>query len=115
LFAVADAMHAEAVALSNAVKVADHFGVGLVVFETDCCNLQRAMISSAYDLSPIGVIITDINFIQASVVFSPLFCNKPAHELAALGIGVVHGDHVLWTTSYPNSVSRLVTGDSAVS
>jgi hypothetical protein len=56
-----------------------------------------------------------MNFIQASVVFSPLFCNKPAHELAALGIGVVHGDHVLWTTSYPNSVSRLVTGDSAVS
>jgi hypothetical protein len=32
VFAVADAMHAEAVALSNAVQVAEHFGVGRVVF-----------------------------------------------------------------------------------
>jgi hypothetical protein len=32
------------------------------------------MISPAYDLSPIGVIITDMNFIQESVVFSPRIC-----------------------------------------
>jgi hypothetical protein len=107
--------------LSNAVQIAEQLGVDRVVFETDCSNLHRALISLAYDLAPIGAIINDLkyrmmlNFIEASVVFAPRICNKPAHELAALGVGVAHGDHILWTTSYPNSVTRLVTGDLAMS
>jgi hypothetical protein len=114
-------MHAEAVALSNAIQLAEHIGVGRVEFETDCINLQRALQSSDYDLSPIGAIITDlkfrlrIGFIEARIVYTSYNCNKPAHELAALGVGVAHGDHLWWTTSYPNSVIRLVTGDLAVS
>jgi hypothetical protein len=53
-----------------------------------------------YDLAPINVIIDDLkftlnlNFIEASVVFAPPICNKPAHELAALGVGVAHKYHV---------------------
>jgi hypothetical protein len=48
------------------------------------------MVSLEYDLSPIGAIINDLqvricfNFIEASVVFAPHSCNKPAHELAVL-------------------------------
>jgi hypothetical protein len=47
---------------------------------------------SEYDLAPVGVIISDLkfrlsfNFIEASVVFAPRSCNKPSHELAALGV-----------------------------
>jgi hypothetical protein len=54
-----------------------------------------------------------MNYMEASVVFAPR--NKSAHELAALDVGVAHGDHSLWTPSYPSSVTRPVTGDLAVS
>ena len=72
-------------------------------------------------MSPLAVLFADMryklctSFIDASVVFAPRECNKPAHELAALGTGVALGDHVLWTMSYPYSVTRLVTSDFAVS
>jgi hypothetical protein len=56
-----------------------------------------------------------MNFIEASVVYTPRYCNKPAHELAALGGRVAHGEHNLWMSNYPISVTHLVTGDLAVS
>jgi ribonuclease HI len=40
---IIDAMHAEAMALSNAIQVAEQLGVGRVLFETDCSNLRPAM------------------------------------------------------------------------
>uniref|UniRef100_A0ACD5UGW9 Uncharacterized protein n=1 Tax=Avena sativa TaxID=4498 RepID=A0ACD5UGW9_AVESA len=116
-----DALHTETLPLSYAVQVAEQLGVGRVIFETDCSNLHRALVSSDYDLAHIGTIISDLkfrlhmNFIDASVVYAPRICKKPAHELAALGVGVAQGDHAMWTTSYPSSVTRLVTGDLAVS
>jgi hypothetical protein len=55
-----------------------------------------------------------MSFIDVCVVFVPRNCNKPAHELAALGVGVAHKDHLIWTTFYPNSIIRLVTCDLAV-
>ena len=54
------------------------------------------------------------NFIDARVVFAPRGCNKSAHELAALGLGVAQDEYSLWTSSYPRSVTRLVTGNLAV-
>jgi hypothetical protein len=39
----------------------------------------------------------------------------PAHELAALGLGIAHEEHVMWTSSFPTIVTRMVTGDSTVS
>jgi hypothetical protein len=91
LFMIADAMHAEAMALSNAIQVAEQLGVGRVVFETDCLNLKQAINSSDYDYASLGILITDLkfrlrmSFIDARVVFTPRVCNKPAHELVALG------------------------------
>jgi hypothetical protein len=114
-----DAFHAEATALSHAIQVADSLGVGRVVFETDCINLKYAMTTNDYSLAPIGNLITDlkyqlrIGFIVASVVYVSRCCNKPAHELAALGVGVP--EQTLWMSGYPTSVTRLVTGDVAVS
>jgi hypothetical protein len=54
-------------------------------------------------------------FIDSRVVYTPRVCNKPAHELAALGVSVDVQDHVLWTMSFPSSVTRMVTSDLAVS
>jgi hypothetical protein len=121
LINVTNAFQAEAIALSNAIDVADRLGVGKLTFETDCINLKNAMTSSGYDFGLMGILLGDLKFrlhtcfIDASVVYAPRGCNKPAHELAALGVGIAHGDHVLWMSSYPNSVTRLVTGDRAMS
>jgi ribonuclease HI len=49
LINVTNAFQAEAIALSNAIDVADRLGVGKVTFETDCINLKNAMTSSEYD------------------------------------------------------------------
>jgi hypothetical protein len=56
-----------------------------------------------------------VDFIEAAVKYVPRSCNWPAHELAALGVGIASKDHVLWRASYPTVVTRLVTGDSTVS
>ena len=34
----------------------------------------------------------------------PIVVKDPAHELAALGVGEVHGDHVIWTMDFHNDV-----------
>ena len=117
---MADALHAEGTTLSHAIQVADQLGMGKVIFETDCINLKHAMTTSEYEFTPIGVLVNDmkfrlqVNFIDASVVYAPRACNKPAHELAALGVGVAHGDHVIWSTSFPSSVTCLMTDDYTV-
>jgi hypothetical protein len=56
-----------------------------------------------------------MNFIEARVVFLSRVCNKPAHELAAMGIGEVSDNHVIWTSNFPTDVKCLVTDDYAVS
>jgi ribonuclease HI len=118
---ISDSMHAETMALSHAVQIAEQLGVGRVIFETDCANLQRAINSSDYDFAPLGVLFSDLkfrlrmSFIEAKVVYASQICNKPAHELAAMGTRVDHEEHCLWVMNYPESVTRLVTGDFAVS
>ena len=95
--------------------------MGKVIFETDCINLQQAMNSSNYSMSTIGNLISDMqfrlrmDFIEARVVYVPRNCNKPAHELAAWGVGRVHGDQTVWTTNFPTVVTRLVTSALTVS
>jgi hypothetical protein len=59
---ITDAMDAETMAMSNAVQVAEQIAVGRVIFKTDCINLQRALVSSHYDLAPIDVLISDLKF-----------------------------------------------------
>jgi hypothetical protein len=41
------------------------------------------------------------------MITTPRGCNEPAHELAALGLGVTHQNYIVWISSYPNSVTRL--------
>ena len=119
LHTIRDGLHAETLALSNAMQVAEQFGVGRVIFETDCITLQQAMTTTKYDYTHLGILFSDLkfrlasNFIDARVMYAPRICNKPAHALAALGVGVARGEHSLWVTSYPTSVTRLVSGDSA--
>jgi hypothetical protein len=95
--------------------------VGKVIFEMDCINLKSALSSIEHYFGSMGIHLSDMKFrlhmcfIDACVVFALRGCNKLAHKLAALGIGVAQGDHVTCTTSYRSSLTRLVTGDRVVS
>jgi ribonuclease HI len=51
-----DALHAET--LFKAVEIADDLGVSRVVFETDCLVLKQALVSRAYDYSPLGILFS---------------------------------------------------------
>lgn len=96
-------------------------GVGHAIFETDCLNLKEAMIGRGFDDAPLGVLFRDVrcmlqlNFSSVSVKHCVRVCNKPAHELAALGVREVHGNHAVWLTDLPLSIQRLVAGDLAES
>jgi hypothetical protein len=121
LHMMVDALQAEAIALSIDIQIADQMGMDRVIFETDCLNLKHAMMTADYSFSFIGTLISDMkfqiqmNFIEARVVFSSRGCNKSAHELAAMGVGEVLDNHVIWTSNFPTDVTRLVTSDCAVS
>ena len=115
-----NALHAERIALLEAVTLADRLGVGRVIFETDCLVLQQAMNSNVYAFLPLGVLFSEIGFklrtlfIEAQVVFVPRLCNGPAHVLASIGACLADGEHHEWFTSYPDDVLSAVTGDRAV-
>jgi hypothetical protein len=57
---ITDAMHAEAMAMSNAIQVAEQLGVGRAIFETNCSNLQTTLVSLEYDYAPLGVLISEL-------------------------------------------------------
>ena len=92
LLNISDTFNAEAPALSNAIKLVDCLGVGRVIFASDCINLKRAMNTTDYDLGPLGLLLSDMkfglrmSFIDAYVMYAPRGYNKPAYELADLGI-----------------------------
>ena len=74
------------------------------------------MNKNGYDLSPMGILLCDsyrlrFNFIDACVMYTPQVCNKPAR----LSVGLAPDNPSMWMSNYPRCVTRLVTGDSAVS
>lgn len=112
-----EAIQTECCALLWAISAASEIGIGRVVFETDCVILKHALANMSLDNASYGVLVREaryllrLNFIDYSVEYCPRDCNKPAHELASLGLGSVYGDHMLWLSDYPSSVTRLVAGD----
>jgi hypothetical protein len=117
LSSIADALHAETAAMMKAVKLADHLGVGRVIFETDCLVLEQTLGSTTYDHASVGILFSELkfrmctHFIEDHIIHVLRDCNKPAHLLAALCTSVNHGGHSMWTSNYPDDVTRAVTGD----
>jgi hypothetical protein len=79
--------------------MAIRLGFSRIIIVTDCQTLQRAITSSEYDMSELGALFREANFLLQTefldfhVTFVPCTCNKPAHELAALGLAGVSNDH----------------------
>jgi hypothetical protein len=118
---VADALHAETVQMLKASNLADHLGVGRVLFETYFAMFVQVLGSSTYDHAPLGILFSELKFrmstrfIEARIMHVSGDCNTPAHVLAAFGTVVSHGDHSLWISNYPADVTREVTSNLAVS
>ena len=91
---VSDALHSEAVALQNGIRIADQLGIGKVIISTDSQILKQAIVSNSLDQSRLGQLFLDIKynlvmeFNDYSVEYCPRVCNKPAHVLAAMGLGM---------------------------
>lgn len=59
---VANPLHAEALALQQAIIIAAQMGCQTVMFETDSMILKQAISSEEYDLSELGTLFREINF-----------------------------------------------------
>ncbi|KAE8785543.1 hypothetical protein D1007_40705 [Hordeum vulgare] len=57
-----DPLHAETEALRHAIDFAEDQGMGRVIFETDCSNLQQAISSTAQDRGPLGILFREAKF-----------------------------------------------------
>ena len=94
--------------------------MGRIVLETDSQILVKALESTEYDLSPEGILFSDIrsfirlNFISVEVRYAPRTCNKLAHELAAIG-AAQRETRVSWLDYVPESVHFVLASEFAES
>jgi hypothetical protein len=115
-----EALRTETEALLHAISIAEQVGIGRPIFATDCQVLQQAVVSDKYDEAPLGALFREVKyqlrlaFLEHQVIYMHRSCNKPAHELAALGAAEPQGYHNVWVENYPNAVSRAMSGDYAV-
>ncbi|KAE8807744.1 Cyclopropane-fatty-acyl-phospholipid synthase [Hordeum vulgare] len=113
-----DPLQAETEALRHAIDFAEDQGMGRVIFEMDCSNLQQAISSTSQDRGPLGILFREakfrlqFGFMEWQVVYSPHMCNTAAHVLAARGM-VGAFDSRVWQSNFPNDVTRVVAADLA--
>jgi hypothetical protein len=107
-------MHAKTISLLKAIDLAEQFGVGRVIFSTECLGLQHAIISTSQDRARIGILFREakyllsLGFSEYQVIFKPRYCNKPTHVLANFGARETYGNHAVWFTDFPLDVTRAV-------
>jgi ribonuclease HI len=117
---VGEAIHTETQALLQAITIAEQFGIGRPIFATDCQVLERAITTNNYDAAPLGALFREakhrlrLSFIEHRIVYMHRSCNKPAHELAALGVAEPLEFYNVWVEDYPNVVTSAMSGDFAV-
>ena len=118
---VSDPLHAEALALMRTINFAENFGMGRVIFMTDCLPLKQAIDDSNADRSQLGSLFREtkyqlqIGFIQFKLVQKSHECNMPAHKLASFGSRMVRGSERIWLNDLPPDVFSDVAGDLTVS
>jgi hypothetical protein len=116
---VHDALHTETMACKQALEAAEHFGISLVVLETDSSQLKDAITSSSSDLAIGGGLFANIrsllldSFSCTSICKISRSCNSSAHELASLGMSWDPSQFCLWTDPLPEFVIRWTARDLA--
>jgi hypothetical protein len=117
---LSEALHSECIALMKAIMLAESYGMGRVIFSTDCACLKLATTSAGYDCSPLGTLFREIKyqlhlgFIEYRLELCPRLCNKPADVLACIGARENLLNHSVWLVDLPGDVARAVADDSVV-
>lgn len=114
-----EALQAEAVAFLKTINLAEGFGMGRVIFVTDCLTLQQSIVSTVADRAKLGNLLREakyqlrLGFIEFKVLFQSRECNVPAHMLARHGGGMALDSERVWLTNLPPDVISAVAGNLA--
>lgn len=93
-----EALHVETTGLLNTTRLAEEFGMGRVIFATDCLPLKQALDSRTSWMLRLW--------------FSPRACNVPTHKLAIHGARAQVRSQLVWLSDLPLDVSVAVADDS---
>ncbi|KAK1695609.1 hypothetical protein QYE76_012306 [Lolium multiflorum] len=85
--AAGEALHTEAEALIQAIRVAENMGIGRPIFVSDCMGLVQATNNTSYDMSPLGALFREAKprrtcsgqsraLTPAFVVRHPVLCSR---------------------------------------
>ena len=113
---ISNPLHAEALAMKQAVLEASRMGCLNVILETDASILKQVMMSESYDESSLGALFRDIrsmvrlSFQCCKIEHCPRSCNILAHSLAAFGTRMEAGNYHIWLAPFPPDVNDLIAG-----
>ena len=114
---VRDALSTEAMACLFALESVEAVGISRIELETDCSQLQDAILSQRRDLAPGGVLFRSIRellqdrFVCNKVIAIPRSCNSSAHEIAKLALSWDLGQSNVWNDPLPDFVCTHVARD----
>ena len=100
------ALHAETMAVQIGLCIADQMGTGRMIISTDSQVLKNAIETPSLDHARLGQLSLDIKFqlamefIDYTVEYCPRECNKPAHVLAAMGMGMDQNNQSMWLSGF---------------
>jgi ribonuclease HI len=114
---VRDALSAEAMGCLFALESVEAVGISRIELETDCSQLQDAIMSQRRDPAPGGVLFRSIRellqdrFVCNKVIAIPRSCNSSAHEIAKLALSWDPGQSNVWNDPLPDFVCTHVARD----
>lgn len=114
-----NAIHAEARACLEALKHASLLGISRVELETDSLNLQKALMTDEFDLSPGGWLFREArrllleDFVVEAICHCNRSCNTVAHELAQSSVSRDSDEPLIWFDPLPSFVQELLIRNDA--
>ncbi|XP_062100654.1 uncharacterized protein LOC133806581 [Humulus lupulus] len=105
---------AEALAVYHSILLCSRLGYHMVVIESDCAIVVRAINSHKIEHSYLGYIIRDIlsycnSFHSISFNFCPRMANGVAHSLAKFALSL--SNDFIWWPGYPECINVVIQDD----
>uniref|UniRef100_M8B1L0 Uncharacterized protein n=1 Tax=Aegilops tauschii TaxID=37682 RepID=M8B1L0_AEGTA len=111
LACLTDALHAESLAMINAIRFVEEFGMGQVIFIMVCLLLKLALGSVTWDHAPLGILFREakfklqMDFVDYKIDVCSHLCNIPAHLLAGCGSTAMIDSQCIWFTNLRQDIN----------
>ncbi|SPT16885.1 unnamed protein product [Triticum aestivum] len=107
---------AEAMALQQALILANNTGMRKIMVASDCLSLINKIKGLGFDRSPTGAIVHDIRkcatkFVSCSLIHVNRSCNEAAHVLAKSAENDVWS---WWINEFPDVIRTIICNESAM-